>query len=111
MARHITRAKNHVFKNSDLNQVLHAAEGNTMLSKTKGAVCYIETEKDIVLPKWDWYRWLIGALGLGLSFSLRVGFLFMGQWFGSRVRSIDGLCRRTLRAERRLGRANPSFVW
>eukprot|EP00890_Picochlorum_soloecismus_P002397 jgi/Picsp_1/3158/NSC_05998-R1_pyruvate kinase len=35
MARHITRAKNHVFKNSDLNQVLHAAEGNTMLSKTK----------------------------------------------------------------------------
>lgn len=51
MARHITRAKNHVFKNSDLNQVLHAAEGNTMLSKTKGAVCYIETEKGIILPK------------------------------------------------------------
>jgi len=32
--RHITTAKNHVFKNSDLNQVLHESESN-MLSKTK----------------------------------------------------------------------------
>ena len=34
MARHITTAKNHVFKNSDLNQVLHESESN-LLSKTK----------------------------------------------------------------------------
>jgi pyruvate kinase len=35
MSRHITRAKNHVFKNSDLNQVLHADGNSNMLSKTK----------------------------------------------------------------------------
>ena len=34
MSRHITTAKNHVFKNSDLNQVLHESESN-LLSKTK----------------------------------------------------------------------------
>lgn len=35
MARHITRAKNHVFKNSDLNQVLHTDGSSNLLSKTK----------------------------------------------------------------------------
>jgi pyruvate kinase len=35
MSRHITRAKNHVFKNSDLNQVLHADADANLLSKTK----------------------------------------------------------------------------
>ena len=36
MSRHITRAKNHVFKDTDLRQVLHADGGRGMLSKTKG---------------------------------------------------------------------------
>lgn len=33
--RHITKAKNHVFKNDDLAQVLHAAEDEHVFAKTK----------------------------------------------------------------------------